>query len=58
VAHKEAQAFHHTYIGTEHLLLALLQENEGVCGRIFKNLKVDVEKTREEIIKESAPTGS
>jgi ATP-dependent Clp protease ATP-binding subunit ClpA len=55
VAHKEAEALHHTYIGTEHLLLGLLQEGEGICGRVFKNLKVDVEKTRTEIMRELDP---
>jgi ATP-dependent Clp protease ATP-binding subunit ClpC len=57
-AAKEAKAFKHTYVGTEHFLLGLLQENEGVCARVFKNLKVDVEKTRQEIIRELSQSSS
>ena len=55
VAGKEAKAFKHTYIGTEHLLLGLLREDEGVCARVFKSARVDVEKTRKEIVRELDP---
>jgi len=58
VAHKEAQACRHTYIGTEHILLSLLQENVGVCARVFESLKVDVEKTRQEIVRELNPNAT
>ena len=58
VARQEAEAFKHTYIGTEHLLLGLLQEDVGVCAAVFKNLKVDVGKTRREIVRELDPNAS
>jgi len=58
VAHKKAQACRHTYIGTEHILLSLLQENVGVCARVFESLKVDVEKTRQEIVRELNPNAT
>ena len=37
--------------GTEHLLLALLREGDGVAARVLASFKVDVEKTRREILK-------
>lgn len=48
-------AFNHSYIGTEHLLLGLLQEDVGVSANTFRGLKVDVEKTRQQILKELDP---
>lgn len=61
LAAKEARALNHTYIGTEHILLGLLQDGDGVAARVLQNLKVDVEQTRREILKELDPnfaTGS
>ncbi|MEW6534015.1 MAG: ATP-dependent Clp protease ATP-binding subunit [Candidatus Auribacterota bacterium] len=52
LAVEEAKNLNHTYIGTEHLLLGLLQEGEGVAARILKNLDVDIEKARNEIRRE------
>lgn len=52
LAVEEAKNLNHTYIGTEHLLLGLLQEGEGVAARILKNLDIDISKAREEIRKE------
>ncbi|MCB1195119.1 ATP-dependent Clp protease ATP-binding subunit [bacterium] len=52
LAVEEAKNLNHTYIGTEHLLLGLLKEGEGVAARILKNLNVDIEKARAEIRKE------
>ena len=55
LAAKEAKALNHTYVGTEHLLLGLLREGDGVAARVLKNLEVDIEETRKEILKELDP---
>jgi hypothetical protein len=55
LAAKEARALNHTYVGTEHILLGVLDEGDGVAARVLKNLEVDVEKTRQEILKELDP---
>jgi len=55
LAAKEAKALNHTYVGTEHLLLGLLREGDGVAARVLKNLDVDIEQTRQEILKELDP---
>src|SRR6266436_6455119 len=55
LAAKEARALHHTYVGTEHILLGLLREGDGVAARVLKNLDVDIEQTRQEILKELDP---
>src|SRR3974390_2315624 len=55
LAGKEAKALNHTYVGTEHILLGLLREGDGVAARVLKNLDVDIEQTRQEILKELAP---
>ena len=52
---REARAFHHTDVGTEHILLGLLREGDGVAGRVLKNLGVELEATRQEILKELDP---
>jgi ATP-dependent Clp protease ATP-binding subunit ClpC len=55
LASKEAKALNHTYVGTEHILLGLLREGDGVAARVLKNLDVDIELTRQEILKELDP---
>ena len=55
LADKEAKALNHTYIGTEHILLGLLLEGDGVASRVLQSLEVDVEQTRQEILKELDP---
>ncbi len=55
LAAKEAKALNHTYVGTEHILLGLLREGDGVAARVLKNLDVDIEMTRQEILKELDP---
>ena len=53
LAQEEAQRFQHNYIGTEHLLLGLVREGEGVAAKVLTSLGVDLEKVRkavEEII--------
>jgi len=58
LAAKEAKALSHTYVGTEHILLGLLREGDGVAARVLKNLDVDIEQTRQEILKELDPNFS
>jgi ATP-dependent Clp protease ATP-binding subunit ClpC len=55
LAGKEAKSLNHSYVGTEHILLGLLREGEGVAAVVLKNLEVDIEKTRNEILKELDP---
>ena len=55
LASKEAKNLAHTYVGTEHILLGLLREGEGVAARVLKNLDVDIEHTRQEILRELDP---
>src|SRR6267154_536314 len=55
LAGKEAQALHHSYVGTEHILLGLLREGEGVAAQVLKTLDVDIERTRNEILRELDP---
>jgi ATP-dependent Clp protease ATP-binding subunit ClpA len=46
LAQEEAQRFQHNYIGTEHLLLGLVREGEGVAAKVLNNLGVDLNKVR------------
>ena len=46
LAQEEAQRFNHNYIGTEHILLGLVRETEGVAARVLANLGVDLSKVR------------
>lgn len=55
LAGKEAKALNHSYIGTEHILLGLLREGEGVAARVLKSLEVDIERCRNEILAELDP---
>ena len=55
LAGKEAKALNHSYVGTEHILLGLLREGEGVAARVLKRLEVDPARTRNEILKELDP---
>lgn len=50
LALREALSLGHNYIGTEHILLGLVRENEGVAARILLDFDVDAEKTRNKII--------
>lgn len=49
-AHEEAVNLKHDYIGTEHLLLGILREEEGLASRVLRNLGVKVEAVREEVL--------
>ena len=55
LAQKEAKNLNHTYVGTEHILLGLLREGDGVAAQVLRNLDVDIEQTRQEILKELDP---
>jgi ATP-dependent Clp protease ATP-binding subunit ClpC len=55
LARREAKSLNHTYIGTEHILLGLLREGDGVAARILRSLDVDIEQARQEILKELDP---
>ena len=46
LAQEEAQRFNHTYIGTEHILLGLVRETDGVAARVLVNLDVELSKIR------------
>ena len=57
----EARRMNHTYIGTEHLLIGLLREGEGVAAGVLESLGVTLEKVRAEthrILSNSSPSGS
>lgn len=46
LAQEEAQRFQHNYIGTEHLLLGLVRERDGIAAQVLKNLGVELDKVR------------
>jgi ATP-dependent Clp protease ATP-binding subunit ClpA len=47
---EEARSLHHNYVGTEHLLLGLLREQEGVAAQVLMNLGLKLEDVREEVL--------
>ncbi len=49
LAQEEAQRLQHNYIGTEHLLLGLIREGEGVAAKVLNNLGIDLEKARSSV---------
>ena len=49
LARQEAQRLNHDFIGTEHILLGLVQEGSGVAANVLKNLDVDLKKIRTEV---------
>ncbi|HEX9134100.1 MAG TPA: Clp protease N-terminal domain-containing protein [Ktedonobacteraceae bacterium] len=49
LAQEEAQRFQHNYIGTEHLLLGLVREGEGVAAKVLRKLGVELQKVREAV---------
>ena len=55
LSNKEAEQLDHSYIGTEHILLGLLREGEGVAARVLASLNVDINQTRQEILAEIDP---
>ncbi len=55
LAAKEARSLGHAYVGTEHLLLGILREGDGVAAQVLKSFSVNVEQIRTEILKELDP---
>ncbi|MBK7876777.1 MAG: ATP-dependent Clp protease ATP-binding subunit [Planctomycetes bacterium] len=51
LARQEAQRFNHEYLGTEHILLGLVQEGSGVAANVLKNMGIDLSKIRTEVEK-------
>src|SRR5919106_6069804 len=49
MAREEAARLHHEYVGTEHILLGLIREGEGVAAAVFTNFKVDLEEIQQKI---------
>jgi ATP-dependent Clp protease ATP-binding subunit ClpC len=54
-ANKDANTLEHTYVGTEHILLGLLSEREGIAAKVFDNAKIETKQLRNEILKELDP---
>src|SRR5215207_3065646 len=62
LAQEEAQRFNHNYIGTEHLLLGLVREGDGVAARVLGNMGIQLPKVRSAVVfiigrGEQAPMG-
>src|SRR5438094_2918144 len=59
MAREEAARLHHEYVGTEHILLGLIREGEGVAATVLQNLSVELDeiqqKIEETVKKEKAP---
>jgi ATP-dependent Clp protease ATP-binding subunit ClpC len=51
-ANEEAASLNHNYVGTEHLLLALLRQTDGVAAQVLENLGVNLKDVRKEVLKE------
>lgn len=51
-ANEEAVALSHNYVGTEHLLLGLIRQSDGVAAQVLENLNVNLKEVRKEILKE------
>lgn len=51
-ANEEAASLNHNYVGTEHLLLALLRQTDGVAAQVLENLNISLKDIRKEILKE------
>src|SRR3989442_12403089 len=51
LAQEEARTLKHNYIGTEHILLGLLREDEGLAARVLESLDITVERVREQVVR-------
>ena len=51
LAVEEARRFNHNYIGTEHILLGLLREGEGIAAKVLQDMKIDLGRTHTEIMR-------
>ena len=50
LARGEAEKYQHEYLGTEHLLLGLIRENEGIAAQVLMNLGIKLDEVREEVL--------
>jgi ATP-dependent Clp protease ATP-binding subunit ClpA len=50
LAQEEARMLNHNYIGTEHILLGLIHEGEGVAARVLSGLGADLDGVREQVV--------
>ncbi|MDR1190172.1 MAG: ATP-dependent Clp protease ATP-binding subunit [Verrucomicrobiales bacterium] len=55
LAGKEARTLNHSYVGTEHILLGLLREGEGVAAQVLRSLNVNLDAVRDAVMKELDP---
>ena len=51
LAQEESRALTHNYIGTEHLLLGLLREEEGLAARVLESLDITVDRVRAQVVR-------
>jgi ATP-dependent Clp protease ATP-binding subunit ClpC len=51
LAQEEARVLTHSYIGTEHILLGLLREEEGLAARVLESLDITVERARGQVVR-------
>lgn len=51
----EAKSMNYNYIGTEHLLLAMLREGESIAARVLRSMKVDIDQVRREVLRSLDP---
>ena len=59
LAHDEARLLNHDYLGTEHLLLGLIREGEGVAAQVLMQLGADLSRVRQRVIeRRSGAAGS
>ena len=56
LAQEEAKGLHHNYIGTEHILLGLVHEGDGIAAKALESLGVTIDSLREEVVKLSEPS--
>src|SRR5690606_1421428 len=62
LAQEEARSLNHNYIGTEHILLGLLNEGEGIAAKALESLGIGLDSVRDEVVKiigpgQQSPTG-
>jgi ATP-dependent Clp protease ATP-binding subunit ClpC len=51
LAVEEARRFNHSYIGTEHILLGLMKEGEGIAAKVLQDMKIDLNRVQAEVIR-------
>ncbi len=56
LAQEEAKLLHHNYIGTEHILLGLVHEGDGIAAKALESLGVSLDSLREEVVRQSEPS--